>query len=129
MLLHVDNFEITEPGESIDTLAKKLIERNVKNAQKDFFVSTAQQFGELSSTEIIEIMETKAQEFRSASNSQGKNGVDWSNSGAERLAEFGAQKATRLLAARTFLLSRVNRSTRGNEWRVLPRNSSVHRQR
>ena len=44
ILLQVDNFEITEPGESIDTLAKKLIERNVKNAQKDFFVSTAQQF-------------------------------------------------------------------------------------
>jgi len=108
ILLQVDNFEIVDTSESIDTLAKKLIERNVKNAQKDFFVSTAQQFGELSSTEIIEIMETKAQEFRSASNSQGKNGVDWANSGAERLAEFERRKQHDFSRRIPFFLQELN---------------------
>ncbi len=89
---NTDNFEVTDPGESIETLAKKLVERNVKNAQKQFFVETAQQFGELSASEIIEKMEAKTQEFRNQSMSQGKNGVDWSNSGAERLAEFERRK-------------------------------------
>ena len=89
---NTDNFEVTDPGESVETLAKKLVERNVKNAQKSFFVQTAQQFGELSAVEIIEKMEEKVQEFRNQSMSQGKNGIDWSNSGAERLAEFERRK-------------------------------------
>ncbi len=89
---NTDNFEVAESSESVETLAKKLIERNVKNAQKQFFVETAQQFGELSANEIIEKMEMKTQEFRNQSMSQGKNGVDWANSGAERLAEFERRK-------------------------------------
>jgi hypothetical protein len=87
-----DNFEVVDPGESVETLSKKLIERNVKNAQKQFIMQTAQQFGELSAAEIIEKMEQKVQEFRNQSMSQGKNGIDWSNSGAERLAEFERRK-------------------------------------
>jgi replicative DNA helicase len=89
---NTDNFEVTEPGESVETLSKKLIERNVKNAQKRFLIDTSQKFGELSAAEIIEVMEEKTQEFRNQSMSQGKNGMDWSNSGAERLAEFERRK-------------------------------------
>jgi replicative DNA helicase len=37
-------------------------------------------------------MEEKIQEFRIQSRSTGKNGIDWSNSGAERLVEFERRK-------------------------------------
>lgn len=89
---NTDNFEVVDLGESVETLSKKLIERNVKNAQKQFFVETAQQFGEMSAVDIIEAMESKVQEFRNQSMSRGQNGIDWSNSGAERFAEFERRK-------------------------------------
>lgn len=89
---HTDNFEAIDPGESVETLAKKLIERNVKTSQKNYFVKAAQEFGEMSAAEIIETMEQKVQEFRSLSMTIGKNGMDWSISGAERLAEFERRK-------------------------------------
>lgn len=92
VIQNTDNFEITDPGESVETLSKKLIERNVKNAQKQFFIDTSQKFGELSAAEIVEIMEAKIQEFRNQSMGRGQNGIDWASSGAERLAEFERRK-------------------------------------
>lgn len=67
VIQNTDDFEVIDAGESVETLAKKLIERNVKNLQKQFLIDTSQKFGELSANEIIEKMELMAQEFRDKS--------------------------------------------------------------
>ncbi|MDA8440767.1 MAG: AAA family ATPase [Peptococcaceae bacterium] len=93
VIQNTDNFEATDSPESVETLAKKLTDRNLKNAAKDFFVKTANAFGDLSGIDILEQMEHKVEEFRKLSSKKGKDGVDWSVSGTERQAEYEQRKA------------------------------------
>jgi hypothetical protein len=123
-----DNFEVMDAGESVETLAKKLIERNVKNAQKQFFVETAQQFGEMSAADIIEAMESKVQEFRNQSMSRGQNGIDWANSGAERLAEFERRKKHDFSRRIPFFFPELTEGIRGNERGLLSSNPGIYRE-
>lgn len=92
MIENIDNFEAVESVESPDTLAKKLIERNVKNLEKEFFVNVAQKFGDYDAYDILKKMEEKVDELQKLSMRRGNNGIDWASSGEDRLAEYESRK-------------------------------------
>lgn len=92
MCQNVDNFEPSDSVESPDTLAKKMIERNLKNIQKEFFLNVAQKFGDLDAYDILRKMEEKVEELQKLSMLRGNNGIDWASSGEERFAEYEGRK-------------------------------------
>lgn len=92
VISNTDNFEIEETSESVETLCKKLIERNLKNAQKEFLQDAAKKFGELSAYELLLKMEEKVQELQKLSAKRVDNGLDWTSSGVERANEYNERK-------------------------------------
>lgn len=88
----IDNFESVDTTESPDTLCKKMIERNLKNKQKQFLVDIAKRFGELDAYDILAAMEEKVSAFQKISIQHGSNGIDWATSGSERAKEYENRK-------------------------------------
>lgn len=93
VIQNTDNFEAVTTAESVETLAKKMVERNLKKAQRDFLVASASDFDKIDAYEMLEKMEQKIEEFRKATSKKTNNGIDWSVSGADRLAEFERRKS------------------------------------
>ena len=105
---NTDNFEAVDSVESSETLCKKLNERNLKNAEKKFFVNTAQQFGELDAYDVLEQMEKKTEEFRKLSQRKGQSGVDWAITGYDRFEEFERRKNKEFSRRMAFFFDELN---------------------
>lgn len=92
VIQNVDNFEVSEGGESVETLCKKLVERNLKNAQKEFLQDVAKKFGDMDAYDVLTKIEEKVSEFQVMSTRRGNNGLDWATSGNERAKEYQERK-------------------------------------
>lgn len=93
VIQNTDNFEAVDTAESVDTLCKKLNERNLKNAEKEFIQKLALEFGELDGYDVLTEMEKATESFRKLSQRRGNEGIDWSTSGADRQAEYERRKS------------------------------------
>lgn len=92
VIMAVDNFEMTEVTESCETLAKKMVERNIKNSERQFLQDIAKKWGELDAYDVMDEMSAKLEQLRSLSNHRGNNGIDWATSGEERRHEYEQRK-------------------------------------
>lgn len=86
------DFEIVDVAESIDTLALKLIEKNLKLEEKQLLTDLAKGFGEMDANQVLDELRTRVNELSEKSMRKGRNGVDWSMNGAERLKEYESRK-------------------------------------
>lgn len=89
---NIDGFEAMDTVESPDTLAKKLIERNLKNCEKEFMVTVAQKFGDYDAYEILRKFEQQVEVLQKIANKKGYSGIDWSSTGEQRKEEYENRK-------------------------------------
>lgn len=115
VVMNCPEFEPCEVVENIDTLCFKLIERNLKLEEKELIQDVAKKFGEMDGYKILNHMRDKIEELQERSLSRGKNGVNWSTNGADRLAEYEARKAKDFTTKIPFFFDEITEATGGAE--------------
>lgn len=88
-----DDFESMEVTESVDTLALKLCERNLKLAQKEALKKLAALFGEKDGYEIQDEFKRSMEQLERKAQSRSKNGSNWTTNGTERENEYTKRKS------------------------------------
>jgi replicative DNA helicase len=85
-------FEYVDATESIDTLALKLIERNLKLSQRKMLESLAADFGKMDAYKFQEKILQAAETLSEITMTRSKNGVNWTTSGQERFEDYQGSK-------------------------------------
>jgi replicative DNA helicase len=88
MAMNCPEFEVVEVAESLDTLAKKLIERHIKREQKSLLTDIAEHFGSWDAYRILDKLQTKLEEWQGQAYVRTAKGVNWAESGEQRFQEY-----------------------------------------
>lgn len=86
-------FEVLSVTESLDTLAKKLIEKTLKSEQKELLSNLAKSFGELDAYQIMEQMTRKLEDWQQRAFKRSNQGINWSENGEERFQEYKSRQS------------------------------------
>lgn len=92
VILNCRTFEAMEVVESIDTLALKLVERNLKQDQKELLKEVAGNFGSMDAYKVHEKLRENVEKMDEIVLARGKQGVNWAQNGEARKSEYEARK-------------------------------------
>jgi replicative DNA helicase len=92
VITNCPDFEYVDVVESIDTLAMKIIERNLKMEEKQLLQELAAGFGNMDAYKILERLTAKVEDLQQKAAARGKNGSNWAQNGEERFENYEARK-------------------------------------